>query len=237
MNLAGHHISTAALAPVLLFQGLNARRGALKLPEPAGERTGECGQGKSLRLLILGDSAAAGVGAAHQHAALSGQIAQELSEHFHVRWRLFARTGETTRSTLNRIQRLSSKKFDIAVTSLGVNDVTSGARVKRWLSLQSELRTRLRTDLGIQRIVVSSLPMMDRFPALPQPLRWHLGARARLFNQRLAEDLAVESDCTFLRIDAIENFDLMAEDGFHPGPKAYSIWGSLAADVIKRDCR
>ena len=237
MKLAGHHLSTLALAPVLIPQGLIARRLALKLPEAAGRRAGACGQGKPLRLLVLGDSAAAGVGATHQRDALSGRIAGTLADQFQVRWRVFARTGATTQSTLNKLHRLSSKEFDVAVTSLGVNDVTSGATVTRWLLQQSELRDRLRTELGVNHIVVSSLPMMGKFPALPQPLRWHLGARAKLFNQHLADSLEQEADCTFLRvnalpINAIEDRDLIAADGYHPGPKAYSIWGQLAARAI-----
>ncbi len=235
MNLAGHHISTAALAPLLLYQGLNVRRSVLKLPEPAGKRIGVCGQGEPLRLLILGDSAAAGVGATQQRDALSGQIAQALSKHVEVRWRVFAKTGETTQSTLGKLERLSSNRFDVAVTSLGVNDVTAGMTLKRWRRLQSELRSRLRTELGIERIIVSSLPQMSKFPALPQPLRWHLGARARLFNEMMAAELKTEPDCTFLPIDSIDKMDLIAEDGFHPGPKAYAIWGELAADLICRE--
>jgi hypothetical protein len=35
--------------------------------------------------------------------------------------------------------------------------------------------------------VLSGLPPMHRFPALPQPLRWYVGSRARDFNRVLAE--------------------------------------------------
>ena len=52
-----------ALAPVLVAQALRTRRRAPVLPEPAGPRQGCVGQGESeLRLLIAGDSSAAGVG-------------------------------------------------------------------------------------------------------------------------------------------------------------------------------
>ena len=232
MSLAGHHICTAAMAPVLLFQGFNARNKALKLPEPVGERTGSSGKGQRLDLLILGDSAAAGVGAKHQDQALSGHIVRGLADHFAVRWRLFAKTGETTQTTLDKLQQLSNRQFDVVVTSLGVNDVTSGTSIKRWLSLQTELRERLRNELGIRLLVVSSLPMMEKFPALPQPLRWHLGARARRFNSWLAADLENERDCEFVPIDSIKEPELMAEDGFHPGPEAYEIWGRLAVKAV-----
>ncbi len=55
-----------ALGPLLLAQGLYVRKTISKLPEPQGDRAGICGSGRELHMLILGDSAAAGVGAASQ---------------------------------------------------------------------------------------------------------------------------------------------------------------------------
>ena len=64
-----HWLLTLLLGPLLLYQGFRVRRNILLLPEPPGERTGTAGDGPPLRLLVTGDSAAAGVGAAHQQSA------------------------------------------------------------------------------------------------------------------------------------------------------------------------
>ena len=48
--------------PLLLLQAIWVRLRTIKLPEAQGQRTGVCGQGEPLTLLVLGDSAAAGVG-------------------------------------------------------------------------------------------------------------------------------------------------------------------------------
>ena len=54
------------LGPLLLWQGRAVRARALKLPEAAGPREGREGQGApALRLLVVGDSSAAGVGVEH----------------------------------------------------------------------------------------------------------------------------------------------------------------------------
>ena len=50
------------LSPLLICQGMYVRRVTPKLPEADGPRSGEAGSGALLRLLVLGDSAAAGVG-------------------------------------------------------------------------------------------------------------------------------------------------------------------------------
>lgn len=58
-------ISTLALIPALVIQGNRVKKNTVQLPEPEGEREGTCGQGQPLSILIVGDSAAAGVGVEH----------------------------------------------------------------------------------------------------------------------------------------------------------------------------
>ena len=60
-----YEIRTALLAPLIVPQGLWVRATIPLLQEPPGERQGTSGDGPPLRLLILGDSAAAGVGTSH----------------------------------------------------------------------------------------------------------------------------------------------------------------------------
>ncbi|NIP82235.1 MAG: SGNH/GDSL hydrolase family protein, partial [Gemmatimonadetes bacterium] len=56
-------LAAPALAPILVAQGLFVRWRTTRLPEPPGDREGVTGAGPPLRLLVAGDSAAAGVGA------------------------------------------------------------------------------------------------------------------------------------------------------------------------------
>ena len=80
------------LGPILLFQGKRVRSGILRLPEPEGPRAGKTGDGPPISVLLLGDSATAGVGAATQSDALSGQLVEWLAAANTVRWRLHAKT-------------------------------------------------------------------------------------------------------------------------------------------------
>ena len=81
-------------------------------------------------------------------------------------------------------------------------------------------------------MLISGVPPMLYFPALPQPLRWYLGKRAEDFNRMLAADLAAESDSRFLPLDFERRPALMAGDGFHPGPAIYAEWGRRVAALI-----
>lgn len=208
------------------------RRRVPRLPEAAGPRFGTLGSGKPLRVLILGDSAAAGVGADSQDTALAGHTARSLSTHYCVEWELAAHTGATTASTLRGLAQRSSQRLDAAVITLGVNDVTGGTSEARWRKGQAELRALLRSRFKVSRIVVCGVPPMARFPALPQPLRWFLGSRAARFSQLLETDVAAEADCKFLPMSFSQDPGLMAPDGFHPGPAIFAEWGQRAAAAL-----
>ena len=67
---------------------------------------------------------------------------------------------------------------------------------------------------------------------LPQPLRWCLGVRAQEFDRDLAQDIEAENQVSFLNLRFTEDMNLMAADGFHPGPGVYSEWGRRAARAV-----
>lgn len=209
------------------------RRRTPRLPEPEGERSGRCGRGPRLRLLVLGDSAAAGVGAAHQDEALCGQLVRELSPHFDLHWRLLACTGDRTRDTLRRLRAEPGLRCDLVLTSLGVNDVTALSSGRAFLAAQRELLDHLRQHGGARRILVSGLPPMGAFPALPQPLRALLGAHARRLDAALADWLATRPDAEHLPFGALPDATMMASDGFHPGPPIYALWARAAGERIR----
>ena len=225
-------ILTALLSPILVAQGLATRRNTPLLPEPPGERRGRRGSGPKLKLLIAGDSAAAGVGSSHQDEALLGQVVSRLSTEYEVEWDLQANTGDTTAATLERLDKLPPESFDVAVTSLGVNDVTKFTSRSRFRVQQSELRDMLRRKFDVTTLIISGLPPLHGFPALPQPLRWHMGSRATQLDSDLATDVAGDPDSLFLSLRFTEDTAMMASDGFHPGPAVYAEWGRRVADLI-----
>jgi lysophospholipase L1-like esterase len=226
-----HRIAAIVLGPILLLQGRRVRRTVPLLPEPEGPREGVSGSGPPLRLLVLGDSAAAGVGVPTQADALAGQLVAALSDSFQVRWSLIARTGATTQTALEQLQKIEAQAFDVVVTSLGVNDVTSGRSLIDWRCLQGELAALLRSKFQAQHVLLSGLPPMHKFPALPQPLRWYIGSRAKQFDSALEALANTGSGCEFVKLGYTMDTQLMAADGFHPGPTIYALWG---ADIARR---
>ncbi|MDF2445203.1 MAG: hydrolase family protein [Moraxellaceae bacterium] len=229
-----YHLITLGLAPLLLLQGRKVRRDTPLLPEPEGEREGSAGQGRDLRLLILGDSAAAGVGAAHQGEALSGRLVEALGEDYRVHWRLSAATGHRTRDLLARLAATEAQAFDVVVISVGVNDATGGTGREAWLTELAQLLDAIRERHSAGLVVFSGLPPMHLFPALPQPLRWYMGLRARRLNETLAAFAARHPDCAVAVPDFPLDTACLASDGFHPGPLAYAEWARHLAALIRR---
>lgn len=224
-------LTTALLGPILFVQGRSVRLNTPTLPEPDGQRTGSCGSGPLLRLLVIGDSSAAGVGADHQSQALLGQLLSHLGKAYQVHYHLLAKTGATTADALGWLDNIESQPFDVVVTALGVNDVTGMRSKHRFMREQRQLLTVLQQRFALPQIVVSGLPPMQHFPALPQPLRGFLGSRAAAFDAA-GSLVAAEHNTLHLPFDFPFELSAMATDGFHPGPGAYAIWGEATALAI-----
>ena len=232
---APDQIARLPLAPLLLAQGLWVRWRALNLPEPPGPRSG--GNGNGLRLLILGDSSAAGVGAETQAKALSGQLANTLSHEVPLTWHLEAETGATTRDSLTKLQNLPNQRFDIALLVHGVNDTTRFTSPTTFLKRQTTLMDALSATHGVRHFVLSGVPPMQHFPLLPQPLRWVLGCHAARLDRVLADLAAQRSDCTHLALDLPYEPRLVARDGYHPSEQAYAEWATHLAEIIGPQAR
>ncbi|NDV12559.1 SGNH/GDSL hydrolase family protein [Crenobacter caeni] len=220
------------LAPLLAWQGQQVRQRTPKLPEPAGEREGEAGEGTPLSLLIVGDSSAAGVGVASQADALSGQLLAALAPGFRVRWQLRAQSGLTSDEMLAWLAAEPPARCDVAVSVLGVNDVTSQQPLARFVEMQRALVERLQ-GLGARRVLLCALPPMQCFPALPAPLAGYLGARARRYDAALAALCAATPGCRRVGFTGRAEPGWVASDGFHPGAACYRAWGgALARSII-----
>jgi lysophospholipase L1-like esterase len=225
-----------ALAPLLVAQAIATRRRAPELPEAAGPRAGRIGTGSrsALRLLIAGDSSAAGVGVAEQASAVSGYLGRSLYARLGrpVDWVLRARTGLTTRQVHALLQAEASPPVDVAVVITGVNDVTRQLSIRTALRHRAALADWLLAEGRARHVLFAPLPPMGRFPLLPQPLRWAMGADARRHDAALARWSAMRPGISHIAIALELGPEVMAADGFHPGEPVYRICGeALAAHI------
>ena len=224
-----------ALAPLLAVQAVATRRRAPVLPEAEGPREGRVGRGAApLRLLIAGDSSAAGVGVAHQRDALSGQLTRALHRAAArpVHWSLHARSGLTTQQVHALLRSTTLPSAEVAVVVTGVNDVIELVPPRRAVQHRAALADWLLGERGVGHVVFAPLPPVDRFPLLPQPLRKVMGDDARRHDDALAAWAAARPGVSHLTIDIDLSPATMASDGFHPGAPVYRACGeAIAAHV------
>lgn len=228
-----------ALSPLLAAQAVFTRVRLPQLPEAEGPRSGVHGRGAPLRLLIAGDSSAAGVGVVHQGLALAGQLVPALATACRVQlhWQLHARSGLTTAQTLAWLREGAPAQADIAVVVTGVNDVVDQVPSQRAVAARDALASWLRNSLAVQHVVFAPLPPIHLFPGLPQPLRWVAGADARRHNAALAAWARTRSDVSVVDMEVPLNRGVMAADGFHPGEPVYRYCAASIAEHIAERAR
>jgi lysophospholipase L1-like esterase len=236
------------LSPLLVVQAVATRKKLPRLPEADGAREGVAlaptrsqPPAALLRLLVLGDSSAAGVGVAHQEQALAAPLAAVLalqSKH-EVHWRLWARSGFTTAQVLDHVRSNCPGEFDVAVVVTGVNDVVDQVPTARANSQRDALVNWLRNGCAVQHVAFAPLPPVHRFPGLPQPLRWVAGCDAERHNAALADWAQTRDDVSLAPLELPLAPEVMAQDGFHPGEPVYracaqGIGSHLARQVLPR---
>jgi lysophospholipase L1-like esterase len=233
-----------ALLPLLLSQGRRVRDNALRLPEAAGARQGVVGQGRvALRVLIVGDSSAAGVGVGTQDEAFAGQLAQSLAERTGaaVGWQLVATSGHTAGDAARALAGTPLQQADLLVTALGVNDVLDQTRPARFLAALDEIHALAVTRAQVTHTWHCGLPPLGTFALLPQPLRWILGRDAAHLDVSLVRHLEGQTRRLHLPLpdaprgpgkDDVTAEGWMARDGFHPGLMGYRQWGRQVAEAI-----
>lgn len=227
--------ATLALIPALVIQGSRVKKNTIRLPEAEGAREGITGQGQTLSLLILGDSAAAGVGVAHQNDALLGAVISALQHQYQVHWRLEAQSGDTTSQVIQKTKKLVNQKYDVVVTSVGVNDVTRLMSAQTWIKQQQHFYQLIQAKFQPELIIATGVPPMHLFPALPNPLSWLFGQYAKQMNLQLEKMIAQQEDMQWIEYDIrkYQSMNLeMAKDVFHPSKEIYQIWGKEVSDRI-----
>jgi lysophospholipase L1-like esterase len=229
-----------ALGPLLLIQGRRARRTALRMPEAAGQRQGwipHKGSDNALNLLFVGDSTMAGVGVAHQDAALASRTAVEVSGLLSrsVRWQVIAKTGLKTSQIPALTKQEDLLHADVLITALGANDVLDQTKPHRFIEGYTTLIDVLMPKDRARLTVVSGLPPLHITPAIPQPLRWFFGMCAHQLDRRLQRWIRTRPDVSYISLQWAVDRTKLAEDRFHPGESLYREWSHRIAQQIALD--
>ena len=252
------------LAPIYLYQGRKIKRDTVRLPEPNGERHGQVqlndaiespkeAHKRTLNLMVVGDSAAAGVGSETQQEALVGNLIPVLTQQSAIQnqfdilnWSLQATTGYTSFDILRRLYVLPapSQPVDVMVLSVGVNDTTSKVSVDKWQQQIENIIAIAQRKFGVRELIFLSLPPMAQMPAIPAPLSNFVGAKASILDKILQQVCAAHDSVTYMATDfprmiaehsngtPIDIKVMFASDGFHPSSLMYGYWAQQLSELI-----
>ena len=224
--------------PFLIPQALYVRKTAPRFPPAAGPSAGFSGDGREYRLLAIGDSIIAGVGASELSKALVGQTAAALAESLggRVTWNALGVSGYNSTKVLDRlVPKLPEDAADFIILSVGVNDITSLTTIPTWRRNLSSLLDALFVHSPGARIAVAGMPPLHGFPLIPQPLRTVFGLRGRSFEDSTRQVVSGIPCVTHVPIDFDPEPDRFADDGYHPSEESYAEFGRHMADGLLTD--
>jgi lysophospholipase L1-like esterase len=224
-------VSGVAAAQVLRVQARITRRA---IGKPLGEdahkadRTFKRSYGAPIDLLLLGDSIAAGLGAAKPKHTLGAQLARRTARETHRAVRLYTGAYVGSETSMLRAQLAAlpaGYRPDVAVIVVGGNDVTHRVRTAESVRHLREAVTSLQ-DLGTA-VVVGTCPDLGALTAVPQPLR----TLARVASRQLANaqrDLVLGLGERVVSLAHVvgpffvtQPEEMFAVDRFHPSSAGY----------------
>jgi lysophospholipase L1-like esterase len=195
--------------------------------------------GRVVRLIMIGDSTAAGVGVTTSADSVGGQLALALAaDGIRVLLSSVAVSGARAADLSGQLDRIpSGGRADLAVMLVGANDATHASVPSRVGRDVGAAVRRLRA--GNTSVVVGTCPDLGAPPAIDQPMRAILGA----FGRRIASaeagsvrkaggssvDLAELTGPAFRADHA--NF---ASDSFHPSAAGYRLWAQALLPSVRR---
>jgi len=220
--------------PRILQQKRRLEREVERLPDAELPWEGKLEGPDPLRLAVIGDSTAAGTGAATQEEALPGSLAREL----HARtgrgviWRAVGENGADTREFLERqLTDALARPADFVFVTLGANDALHARSAGAFARDLRTLLTTLSDRLPEARILMSNLPVFARCELLPEPTRTTPYRHSRNLERVAARVIA--RDARWMMTETLPppyGPDFFAGDRFHPSASGYADWARWAID-------
>jgi lysophospholipase L1-like esterase len=127
---------------------------------------------------------------------------------------------------------MPERRADAVVIALGVNDVIHWHGISKWSGDLEGLIAGVRDRAGDCLVVLTGVPPLQYFPALPRPLKSVLGERARLLDRASVSIARTVPGIIHVNSQFELTREFFCEDGFHPSEWGYAQWGRRLAEVI-----
>jgi lysophospholipase L1-like esterase len=233
-------VGTVAGASLLALEALLATRREYLAAETAPSIAGQFGRAfqPPLRVAVLGDSTAAGVGVSRVEDTVAGRVARVAADTGRfVTLDGLGVSGSRSADLAPQVSRALVHPPDVAVILIGANDATHATSLDSVRRDVGNAVERLR-EAGVS-VVVGSCPDMGSATAFLPPLRqivaWE-GRRVGAVTREAARaagaetvDIGAETGAAF-RADPRR---YLSSDEFHPSAEGYALWAEALADEVR----
>lgn len=192
-------------------------------------------QKQELRILLIGDSSAAGVGVDTIEQSLGGHLCRLL--HDTTKLNVSVRIAGNNSATANQLRdyvvpHIEHEHFDFIALNVGTNDAKNFHRGSTFCKNFGTLLYALKSKFPAAQIIWSGIIDLEELEMLPKPLNKILGIRSRILNHNgqilCAERGALAPGNKEWKV-ITENF---SKDGFHASSLGYERWAQGIADYI-----
>lgn len=230
----------AATVGLLAAQGEQARRtiGIRQGSAPYADRRYGRSKGPSRRMVVIGDSLAAGLGADSPGDTIGALLAGLVAEYGGQAVMLHgvAVVGARSRDLHDQVTRALHYRPHVAVIIIGANDVTHAVRPQVSVRYLDEAVRRLRA-VDVQ-VVVGTCPDLGTIRPINPPLRWVVRRLSRSLAAAQTVAVAEAGGRAVSLADALgpefaaRPGELFGADRFHPSTAGYEAVAQLLASSV-----
>lgn len=230
----------------MLLAEVQLARTGTEVPTPdVATLTRTVGDGsRTVKVLWLGDSTAAGVGTSGPDGAVSSQVARELvaaDPSLRVDVRVIAHSGDQVGDVVrDQLPRVKAIAPDAVVISIGANDTIHLKSVGAFGGTYRRLIEGLVAEgVDAERIVLVGVPDMGSPTRLMQPLRSIAGWRSRRLDKEVRA-VAKAQRTRYVNLFRETSTPIranpkkyLAADKYHPSDAGYGLWADAIAPVLR----
>lgn len=223
-------------APFLYLQGQYIRRKIGRLPDASGDNKGLFKKtDEAVKLLVLGESTAAGVGARTHETGLAGQFARFLGEKLgkSVAWDVVGRSGITIGETIDElVPKIPAENYDFIMLALCGNEVLKLRSPRRSRRDMQKLIAILRENNPNATFFITNAPAVRLSPVLPFPIKNILGNLSALHDAN-AREFTAELDRVYYFHQPSSVPENFFADGLHPSEAGYTAWSKRMIEFFE----
>ncbi|NVJ86033.1 MAG: SGNH/GDSL hydrolase family protein [Algoriphagus sp.] len=233
--MRSYRLFQAQLFPVLPYLIFQAKQVRKNNPLPPAKSNHLILGTNTKRILILGESTAAGVGASEPENTLAGNIYRMFDQNYQVI--NLGKNGLRVKELIPTFQEDLSGligDFEGIFLFIGANDCFRLTNPKDFRNKLEYLIKQLQQDLSPKWIYLADIPPVQLFPSFPTSLQFYLEKQRGFLTGEMQKLATSNPLLIYEKIQMSLDKEFFCSDGIHPSNLGYKAIAEFAIDGIKR---